>query len=136
MAIIYQGDAELIIGSTSIALNCNNVTIEVGQDALDATVMGNTGRKMVGGLQTVSLSATVFLEYGMASVEALIYAEVGQGDTTIVVLPSSAAPGVGNPEITISNAMISSYSPISTTVGDLSTFTLTATAGTWVRATS
>jgi hypothetical protein len=136
MAIIYQGDAELLIGSTSIALNCNNVTIEVGQDALDATVMGNTGRKMVGGLQTVSLSATVFLEYGNSSVEALIYAEVGQGDTTIVVLPSSAAVGVGNPEFTISNCMIAAYSPVSTTVGDLSTFTLTATAGTWVRATS
>lgn len=136
MAIIYQGDAELLIGATSIALNCNNITIEVGQDALDATVMGNTGRKMVGGLQTVSVSATVFLEYGSSSVEALIYAQVGEGDTTIVVLPSSAAPGVGNPEYTISNCMISSFSPISTTVGDLSTFTLTATAGTWVRATA
>jgi len=136
MAIIYQGDAELIIGSTSIALNCNNITLEVGKDALDATVMGNTGRKMVGGLDTVSLSATVFLEYGMASVEALIYAEVGEGDTTIVVLPSSAAPAAGNPEYTITNCMISSFSPVSTTVGDLSTFTLTATAGTWVRATA
>jgi hypothetical protein len=136
MAIIYQGDAELIIGSTSIALNCNNITLEVGEEALDATVMGNTGRKMVGGLQTVSLSATVFLEYGASSVEELIYAEVGEGDTTLVILPSSASPGTSNPEYTITNAMISSFSPISTTVGDLSTFTLTATAGTWVRATS
>ena len=136
MAIIYQGDAEIEIGSTSIALNCNNVTIELGQDALDATVMGNTGRKMVGGLQTVNVSATVFLEYGSSSVEALIYAEVGQGDTTLVIRPSSAAAAVGNPEFTITNCMIATYSPVSTTVGDLSTMTLTATAGTWVRATS
>jgi hypothetical protein len=78
----------------------------------------------------------VFLEYGMASVEALIYAEVGEGDTTLVILPSSAAAGTSNPEYTITNAMISSFSPVSTTVGDLSTFTLTATAGTWVRATA
>lgn len=136
MAIIYQGDAEIEIGSTSIALNCNNVTIELGQDALDATVMGNTGRKMVGGLQSVNVSATVFLEYGSSSVEALIYAEVGQGDTTLVIRPSSAAAAVGNPEFTITNCMIATYSPVSTTVGDLSTMTLTATAGTWVRATS
>ena len=136
MAIIYQGDAEIEIGSTSIALNCNNVTIELGQDPLDATVMGNTGRKMVGGLQSVNVSATVFLEYGNSSVEALIYAEVGQGDTTLVIRPSSAAVGVGNPEFTISNCMIAAYSPVSTTVGDLSTMTMTATAGTWVRATS
>jgi hypothetical protein len=136
MAIIYQGDAELLIGSTSIALNCNNISIDVGYETNDATVMGDTGRKMVKTLQQVTVTATVFLEYGASSVEALIYAEVGAGDTTLVITPSSAAVGVGNPEYTISNCMISSFSPVSTTVGDLSTFTLTATNGTWVRATS
>jgi len=136
MAIIYQGDAEILIGASNISLNCNNVTIEVGYETGDATVMGDTGRKMVSTLQSVSVSATVFLEYGSSSVEALIYAEVGEGDTTIVVTPSSAAVATGNPSYTVSNCMISSFSPISTTVGDLSTFTLSATAGTWVRATS
>ena len=136
MAIIYQGDAEILIGASNISLNCNNVTIEVGYETGDATVMGDTGRKMVSTLQSVSVSATVFLEYGASAVEALIYAEVGEGDTTIVVTPSSAAVGVGNPSYTVSNCMISSFSPISTTVGDISTFTLSATAGTWVRATS
>ena len=136
MAIIYQGDAEILIGASNISLNCNNVTIEVGYETGDATVMGDTGRKMVSTLQSVSVSATVFLEYGSSSVEALIYAEVGEGDTTIVVTPSSAAVATGNPSYTVSNCMISSFSPISTTVADLSTFTLSATAGTWVRATS
>jgi hypothetical protein len=136
MAIIYQGDAELLIGATSIALNCNNVTIELGYETGDATVMGDTGRKMVSTLESVTVTATVFLEYGASSVEALIYAEVGAGDTTLVILPSSAAVGVGNPEFTITNCMIATYSPVSTTVGDLSTMTLTATNGTWVRATS
>ena len=136
MAIIYQGDAELLIGATSIALNCNNVTIEVGYETGDATVMGDTGRKMVKTLESVTVTATVFLEYGASSVEALIYAEVGAGDTTLVILPSSGAAAAGNPEFTITNCMITTYSPVSTTVGDLSTMTLTATAGTWVRATS
>ena len=136
MAIIYQGDAELLIGSTSIALNCNNISIDVGYETNDATVMGDTGRKMVKTLQQVTVTATVFLEYGATSVEELIYAEVGAGDTTLVITPSSGAVAVGNPEYTISNCMISSFSPVSTTVGDLSTFTLTATNGTWVRATS
>ena len=136
MAIIYQGDAEILIGASNISLNCNNVTIELGYETGDATVMGDTGRKMVSTLQSVTVTATVFLEYGTSSVEALIYAEVGQGDTTIVVTPSSAAVSVSNPSFTISNCMIATYSGVSTTVGDLSTMTLTATAGTWVRATS
>ena len=136
MAIIYQGDANILIGATSISLNCSNVTVEVGYEVSDATVMGDTGRKMVSTLESATVTATIFLEYGASSVEALIYAEVGAGDTTIVITPSSGAVAAGNPEITISNAMIMSYTPISTTVGDLSTFTLTATNGTWVRATS
>jgi hypothetical protein len=136
MAIAYQGDANILIGSTSISLNCSNVTVEVGYETADATVMGDTGRKMVKTLEMVNVSATVFLEYGASSVDALIYAEVGAGDTTLVITPTSAAVGVGNPEITISNCMIATWNPISSTVGDLSTFTLTATNGTWVRATS
>ena len=44
MAIIYQGDAEILIGASNISLNCNNVTIEVGYETGDATVMGDTGR--------------------------------------------------------------------------------------------
>ena len=136
MAIIYQGDAEILIGASNISLNCSSVTVTVGYDMGDATVMGDTGRKMVSTLQTTDVSATVFLEYGASSVEALIYAEVGEGDTTLVITPSSGAVAVGNPSYTITNCSISNFSPISTTVGDLSTFTLTATAGTWVRATA
>jgi len=136
MAIIYQGDAEILIGASNISLNCNSVTVTVGYDMADASVMGDTGYKMVSTRQTVDVSATVFLEYGASSVEALIYAEVGEGDTTLVITPSSGAVAAGNPSYTITNCSIANFSPISTTVGDLSTFTLTATAGTWVRATA
>jgi hypothetical protein len=53
MAIIYQGDANILIGSTSISLNCSNVTVEVGYETVsDATVMGDTGRKMVSTLES------------------------------------------------------------------------------------
>ena len=136
MAIVYQGDAEILIGASNISLNCNNVTIELGYETGDATVFGDLGRRMVSTLESVNVTATVFLEYGSSSVEAVIYAEVGEGDTTLVITPSSGAVSVSNPSFTISNCMIATYSGVSTTVGDLSTMTLTATAGTWVRATS
>ena len=136
MAIIYQGDAELLIGASNISLNCNNITIDVGFDTSDATVMGDTGHRSVSTLQSVNVTATVFLEYGSSSVEALIYAELGAGDTTLVIKPSSAAVGSANPEYTITNCMVATFSPIAATVGDLATATFTATNGTWVRATS
>ena len=136
MAIVYQGSGQLTIGANNISLNCSSITLDVGFEALDASVMGGTGIKMVSGRQTVSLSATVLLEYGASSVEADLFDVLGDGDTTVIVAPDTGVASAGNPIFTISNMMISSYMPISSTVGSLDTMTLTGTAGTWVRATT
>jgi hypothetical protein len=136
MAIVYQGSAQLTIATHNISLNCSTVTLEVGYESLDATVMGNTGRKFVSGLQSVNLSATILLEYGATSVEAYLQDLIGDGDTTVVVTPDSGSAAPGNPQWTISNMMISSYMPVSSTAGSLDTMTLTGTGGTWVRATA
>ena len=136
MAIVYQGSAQLTIATHNISLNCSTVTLEVGYDSLEATTMGATGHKFVSGLQTVSLSATILLEYGATSVEFYLSDLIGDGDTTVIVAPDSGVAAPGNPIFTISNLMISSYMPVSSTAGSLDQMTLTGTGGTWVRATA
>ena len=134
MAIVYQGSGQLTIATHNISLNCSSISLEVGQDSLNAGVMGDTGYKYVGGLQTVTLSATILLEYGATSVEKYLSDVVGDGDTTVIVAPDTGVAAPGNPIYTISNLMISSFMPISSTVGSLDTITITGTGGTWVRA--
>jgi hypothetical protein len=134
MAIVYQGSGQITIGSNNISLNCSSITLEAGFDSLEATTMGATGHKFVAGLQSVSVSATVLLEYGATSVEKYLSDVVGDGDTTVIVAPDTGVAGPGNPIYTITNMMISSFMPISSTVGSLDTMTLTGTGGTWVRA--
>ena len=136
MAIVYQGSGQLTVATHNISLNCSSITLEVGQDSLEATVMGDTGHKFVGGLQTVSLSATILLEYGGSSVEFYLSDLIGDGNTTVVVSPDSGVAAPNNPTFTITNLMISSYMPVSSTVGSLDTMTLTGTGGTWVRTTA
>ena len=136
MAIVYQGSGQLTIATHNISLNCSSITLDVGYESLDASVMGGTGLKMVGGRQLVNLSATILLEYGATSVEFYLSDLIGDGDTTVIVAPDTGVAAPGNPIFTISNMMISSYMPISSTVGSLDTMTITGTAGTWVRATS
>jgi hypothetical protein len=136
MAIVYQGSGQLTIATHNISLNCSSITLDVGYESLDASVMGGNGLKMVGGRQLVNLSATVLLEYGATSVEFYLSDVIGDGDTTVIVAPDTGVASPGNPIFTISNMMISSYMPISSTVGSLDTMTITGTAGTWVRATS
>ena len=134
MAIVYQGSGKMLIGATNISLNCSAISLEAGFDALESTVMGATGHKYVSGLQTVSVSATVLLEYGLTAVEKTIFDAIGTGTTTIVISPTAAAVSVSNPTYTISNAMISTAMVVNSQTGSLDTMTLTATGGTWVRA--
>jgi hypothetical protein len=136
MAIVYQGSGKMLIGATNISLNCSQISLDAGFDSLEATVMGATGHKFVAGLQSVSVSATVLLEYGPTAVEKTIYDALGDGDTTIVISPTSAAVSASNPTYTISNAMISTAMVVNSQTGALDTMTLTATGGTWVRTTA
>jgi hypothetical protein len=122
---------------TSIGNNANQVTLTVGQDSLESTAFGDTGHRFVGGLQSVEVSIDFFLSYGgtgaTAEVETALAAMVGQGTTTLIISPSGTTESAANPEYTITNAMLESFTPINSTVGELATVTATFTGGTWVR---
>jgi hypothetical protein len=122
---------------TKIGDNANQVTLTIGQDSLESTAFGDTGHRFVGGLQSVEVSIDFFLSYGgtgaTAEVETALAAMVGQGTTTLIISPSGTTESAANPEYTITNAMLESFTPINSTVGELATVTATFTGGTWVR---
>ena len=122
---------------TKIGDNANQVTLTIGQDSLESTAFGDTGHRFVGGLQMVAVSIDFFLSYGgtgaTSEVETALAAMVGQGTTTLVISPSGTTESASNPEYTITNAMLESFTPINSTVGELATVTATFTGGTWVR---
>lgn len=126
-------------GATTYDLSdqANTVSLNIGYDALEATAFGDAGRKYVKGLATVEVSMTLFLSYGgtgaTSEVETAMSAIVGQGNTTLVISPSGTTEGPANPEYTITNAMLATFTPINATVGELSTVELTFTGGTWAR---
>lgn len=122
-------------GATTYDLSdqANACTITIGQDSLESTAFGDTGHRFVGGLQSVEVSIDFFLSYGATEVETALAAMVGQGSTTLVISPSGTVKSASNPEYTITNAMMESFTPINSTVGELATVTATFTGGTWVR---
>jgi hypothetical protein len=126
-------------GSTTYDLSdqANQITVTVGQDSLESTAFGDTGHRFVGGLQSVEVSIDFFLSYGgsgaTSEVETALAAMVGLGTTTLVISPSGTTESASNPEYTITNAMLESFTPINSTVGELATVTATFTGGTWVR---
>ena len=122
-------------GATSYDLSdqANACTITIGQDSLESTAFGDTGHRFVGGLQMVEVSIDFFLSYGASEVEGALAAMVGQGTTVLTISPSGVTESASNPEYVITNAMLESFTPINSTVGELATVTATFTGGTWVR---
>ncbi len=110
MATTYLSQpASLSIGGVQLADQCSAVTLTLGQASLESTAFGDTGQRMVGGLQTVSGTITFYVDYGSNSVEATVAAELGQGDTSIIIRKDAGAAAADNPEWQISNTMIAEY---------------------------
>ena len=121
------------VTTTDLSDQANQVTLTVGQDALEITAFGDTGHKFAGGLQSVDVSITFFLSYGASEVEAVLASCVGTGTTTLVISPSGTTESASNPEYTITNCMLANHTPINSTVGEMATVTANFTGGTWVR---
>ena len=119
--------------TTDLSDQANACSITIGQDSLESTAFGDTGHRFTGGLQSVEVAITFFLSYGSAEVEAILASCVGTGTTVLTISPSGTTESATNPEYIITNAMLASFTPINSTVGELATVEATFTGGTWVR---
>ena len=130
---VYLSNPTVTIGGVDVTQNTSAASLEIGYDSLESTSFGDTGHRFVSGLQMVNVTLTMFQNYGAGEIEATLFDVVGDGTTTLVISPSGSTESASNPEYTISNAMMSSFTPIVTTVGELSQVSVTFTGGTWVR---
>jgi len=122
----------LTVNAVDLTDQASSVSLTLGYNSLTKTAFGDAGELMTQGLQTVEGSITLYASYGASSAEDTIAAEVGAGDTVIVVKKDDAAVAADNPEWTITSTMIASY-PIVYTVGELQVIEVSFTGGTWVR---
>ena len=132
-ATTYLSNPTVMLGAVDITAMTSSATLTVGFDSLEATSFGDTGHLFVKGLQSVSVELTLFNYYGAGSAEATLFAAVGAGTTTLVISPAGASESATNPEYTITNAMMATFTPINATVGELSMINASFTGGTFVR---
>jgi hypothetical protein len=130
---VYLSNPTVNIGGVDVTQNTSAASLEIGYDSLESTSFGDTGHRFVSGLQMVNVTLTMFMNYGTGEIEATLFDQVGDGTTTLVISPSGTTESASNPEYTISNAMLASFTPIVTTVGELSQVSVSYVGGTWVR---
>jgi hypothetical protein len=130
MATTFLSNAAVVItqGVTTYTLTgqVSAVSLTLGYASLPATAMGDTGERMVGGLQTVEGTITCFLDYGASGVAEAIADIVGKGDTTIEITPAG-----GGDTYEITNTMVASAPVVAGAVGELSTTEIAFSGGTW-----
>jgi hypothetical protein len=130
---VYLSNPTVNIGGVDVTQNTSAASLEIGYDSLESSSFGDTGHRFVSGLQMVNVTLTMFMNYGTGEIEATLFDQVGDGTTTLVISPAGTTESASNPEYTISNAMLASFTPIVTTVGELSQVSVSYVGGTWVR---
>ena len=78
-------------------------------------------------------SIELYLSYGAGEVEATIYDIINSGGFTLTVSPSGTTESASNPEYTLQNGFVESFTPIMSTVGELSVLSFSAVGGAWAR---
>lgn len=128
-------NAYVTVNGTDVSDHVGAVTIDQSADEIETTSFGSTGwRSRVAGLKDGSVQLDWHQDFS-SSVDALLSPAWGSVGT-VVVKPNGSATSATNPAWTCP-VVLSSYSPVAGSVGDLLTFSTTwAAAGAFARATA
>jgi len=135
MAQLVLTDATITINSVALSNRANQVTLTYEKEAVESTAFGDSGRAFVPGLQNNTCEIEFQQDFAASNVEATIFPLVGTS-TTVVIKPTSGAVSATNPSYTLSSTFLAQHTPLSGTVGELATTSLSFQGGTLVKATS
>jgi len=137
---VYLSNPALTINSVDLTDQATSATLTFAYDQLETTAFGQTARSYgassVTSLQNNTFEVELYQSYAASEAEASIYSLVGI-QTTITISPTAAGlvtPSATSPKYTLTGAYLSSHTPISASLGELSTVTLTFTGGTLTKA--
>ena len=137
---VYLSNPNVTINSVDLRDQCTSATLNYVYEQLETTAFGDTARKFgassVTSLQNNSVEVELYQSYAGSETEATIYGLVGI-TTTIVVSPTAAGlatPSATAPKYTLTGCYLASHTPISASLGELSTITLTFAGGALTKA--
>jgi predicted secreted protein len=135
MAKFVATDYKVTINGTNLSSSITSVDLSLSADEVDTTAFGGEWRTVVGGLKSGSITLNFNQDFGAASVDATLFPLFNTA-ATVVITPTSATVSATNPSYT-AIALVNSYQPFASSVGDLATLSITLpTSGTVTRATA
>ena len=134
MAKFAATDYKVTINGTNFSTNLNSVELALESDDLETTAFGGEFRTRIGGLKSGSITLQFMQDFGAASVDATLF-PLFNTLATVVITPTSGSVNSTNPAYS-AVALVNSYTPFASSVGDIATFSITLpTSGTVTRGT-
>jgi hypothetical protein len=125
MARIVLTDVGVVINNVDLSDHVATVTINQNVDAVETTAFGDAGRTRVGGLEDSSLTLDFHQDFSAGDVDATIAPLVG-GTASFDISPFGTAVGAAGtaPRYT-GTVLLTEWTPLNGSVGDLSTASVT-----------
>jgi hypothetical protein len=130
LAKFVATDFAISINSTPLSGSIAAATITTTAEEVEITAFGNTHRQRVSGLKDATVTLDWHQDYGAGSVHATLNPLVGSY-ATVTIVPTAGSVSATNPSVS-AVFLVTEYTPISGTIGDLSTFSTTFPLGTGV----
>lgn len=138
MAKFLATQFQVTLNGIDLTSSLHAVTLDVSSNEVDTTTFGTSAtvyKTVVGGIVSGSAKLDFYQDYATGSVDATIFPLVNTIGT-LVIKPAGTAVSATNPSYT-AQCLINAYSPISGSIGDLSSFSVTwPTSGSVTRATA
>lgn len=136
---VYLSNPVVTINSVLLTDQCTSAVVNYVYEQLETTSFGDTARKFGGAavtsLQNNSIEVELYQSYAASETEATIFGLVGV-TTTLIVAPASGIATATNPIYTLTGCYLESHTPISASLGELSTVTLSFAGGVLTKAVS
>ncbi len=123
MAKFVATDYKIEIDSTDFTESIAAVTLEISVDEQETTAFSDDYRTRIGGLKDASLTLDFHQDFGADGVDATLFPLLGQ-TVPFTITPTSEAVSATNPSYS-GEALVTSYSPFASSVGDLATLSVT-----------
>lgn len=124
MAKFVATNVVTTLNGTDISTNLNQVELALSADEVETTAFGTSGyRSYTGGLKQGSLTLAFHQDFGAGGIDSLLYPLLGTS-ATVTIKPNGTAVSSSNPSYSF-EVLVSQYSPIASSVGDLASFSVT-----------
>lgn len=125
MPVFAFTNAYVTVNSVNLSSYVRSVTLSYEADELETTAMSSTAaRTRIAGLISWQVELELNQDFAAGAVDATLFPLIGAAPFGVGVRPVNAARSATNPEYS-GNAILTSYSPTSGSVGDLATTSAT-----------